>query len=190
MIPIVNIGPNKLAFRERSAHTEPMEKGPRSHCPVSLALDAIGDRWSLLILRDLILRGKQQYQEFLNSEEGISTNILADRLARLERQGLISKSSDPDDKRQFLYTPTEKGVDLLPIVFEMARWSLKYEPVADRKPFLSGGKSPDRQVVRRVMSRFLKRNPPALGPSALDELRREAARRRALAVDGPAPRHR
>jgi DNA-binding HxlR family transcriptional regulator len=156
---------------------------------VSLALDAIGDRWSLLILRDLVLRGKQRYQEFLSSEEGISTNILADRLARLERQGLISKSADPGDKRQFLYAPTEKSFDLLPVVFEMARWSLKYEPTVDRQPYRSGSTSGNRHVMRRVMSRFLKRNPPALGPAALGELRREASRRRGVVGDGSAPRN-
>jgi DNA-binding HxlR family transcriptional regulator len=112
-------------------------RNPRSHCPVSLALEAIGDRWSLLILRDLIMRGKRHYQDFLNSEEGIATNILADRLARLERQGLISKFDDPEDKRQFRYSPTQKGLDLLPVIFEMARWSKKYNPHIDpASPFL------------------------------------------------------
>lgn len=180
----------KLAFRQGSEHTEDMERTPRSHCPVSLALDAIGDRWSLLILRDLILRGKQRYQEFLNSEEGISTNILADRLARLERQGLISKSGDSDDKRQFLYAPTEKGLDLLPVVFEMARWSLKYEPGADKRPFRRGSPGVDRDLVRRIMALFTKRNPPVSRRSAVSELRREAAPRRGALGDGPAPRNR
>ena len=106
-------------------------RNPRSHCPVSLALEAIGDRWSLLILRDLIMRGKRHYQDFLNSEERIATNILADRLGRLERQGLISKSQDPEDKRQFRYSPTQKGLDLLPVIVEMARWSKKYNPHLD-----------------------------------------------------------
>src|SRR5215471_162751 len=111
-----------LAFCKHLVHTKSV-RNPRSHCPVSLALEAIGDRWSLLILRDLIMRGKSRYQEFLNSEEGISTNILADRLMQLEGHGLISKSDDPDDKRQFRYTPTQKELDLMPVIFEMARWS-------------------------------------------------------------------
>lgn len=188
MNPPVDAEPIELAFRKCSAHTGAMEKGPRSCCPVSLALDAIGDRWSLLILRDLVLRGKRRYQEFLNSDEGISTNILADRLTRLERQGLISKSGDPEDKRHILYAPTQKGLDLLPVVFEMARWSLKYEPVADKEPF--HGRGDDRALIRRIMTRFLKRNPPALGRSALGELRRETARRRRPVGDTPAPRGR
>ena len=105
-----------------------MRNNPRSHCPVSLALEAVGDKWSLLILRDLIMRGKRRYQELLDSGEGISTNILADRLVRLERLGLIRKSDDPDDKRLVRYFPTRKGLDLLPVILEMARWSFKYDP--------------------------------------------------------------
>ena len=105
-----------------------MECQPRSHCPVSLALEAIGDKWSLLILRDLIMRRKTRYQELLRSEEGIATNILADRLERLERLGLISKSADPNDKRQIRYAPMQKGLDLVPVILEMARWSDKYSP--------------------------------------------------------------
>ena len=114
-----------------------MKRGPRSHCPVSLALEAIGDKWSLLILRDLITRGKRRYRELLSSEEGIATNILADRLERLENLGLISKSEDPDDRRQTLYSPTQKGLDVLPVILEMARWSDKYNPhVRAASPFL------------------------------------------------------
>jgi DNA-binding HxlR family transcriptional regulator len=146
--------PIDLAFRAGSAHTGGVERAPRSNCPVSRALEAIGDRWSLLILRDLILWDKRRYQEFLESEEGISTNILADRLARLERQGLISKSNDPDDKRQFVYTPTEKGLDLLPVVFEMARWSLKYDPSAKGRQSLPQPKGDSPKQRRRITAWF------------------------------------
>jgi len=103
----------------------------RSGCPISLALEAFGDRWSLLILRDLLLRGRKHYQEFLNAEENISTNILADRLIQLEELGIISKSDDPENKKQYIYAPTKKGVDLLPILLELYRWSLKYDPHVD-----------------------------------------------------------
>ncbi len=132
-----------------------MERGPRSHCPVSLALEAIGDKWTLLILRDLITRGKNRYQELLSSEEGIATNILADRLARLERQGLISKTDDPDDKRQFRYTPTQKGLDLLPVIFEMAHWSFKYDPHIDTAhPFLKRMKAGKEGLMKQLQSQF------------------------------------
>ena len=104
----------------------------RSDCPISLALEAFGDKWSLLILRDLILRGRKHYQEFLNAEEKISTNILASRLAHLEELGIISKFNDPDNGKQYVYVPTEKGLDLLPILLELYRWSLKYDPRVDK----------------------------------------------------------
>lgn len=104
---------------------------PRSDCPVSLALEVIGDRWSLLILRDLF-RGKCRYQELLNSKERIATNILAERLVRLEQQGLITKADGSDDRRPLGYAPTKKGRDLLPVIYEMARWSAKYDPRVDR----------------------------------------------------------
>lgn len=132
-----------------------MERGPRSHCPISLALEAIGDRWSLLILRDVIVRGKTRYQEFLNSEEGISTNILADRLVRLEQQSLLTKSDDPDDKRQFRYSPTQKALDLLPIIFEMGRWSAKYDPRTDvTNPFFLRMKAGKEGFLRQIRVQF------------------------------------
>jgi DNA-binding HxlR family transcriptional regulator len=132
-----------------------MEREPRSHCPISLALEAIGDRWSLLILRDVIVRGKQRYHEFLSSEEGISTNILADRLVRLEQQGLITKSDDPDDKRQFLYSPTQKSLDLLPIIYEMGRWSAKYDSRTDvTNPFFQRMKAGKDGFMREIVARF------------------------------------
>ena len=130
-------------------------ESPRSHCPVCLALEAIGDKWSLLILRDLIMRDKSRYQELLNSEEGISTNILADRLVRLEQHGLISKSDDPHDKRQFRYTPTEKALDLLPVIFEMARWSAKYHPRVDRpSPYLKRMADDQKGLLKEIRARF------------------------------------
>jgi DNA-binding HxlR family transcriptional regulator len=132
-----------------------MERNPRSHCPISLALEAIGDRWSLLILRDLIMREKTHYQEFLSSEEGISTNILADRLVRLERQGLITKSNDPGDKRQFRYSPTPKALDLLPIIYEMGRWSAKYDPRTDAaNPLFQRMKAGKEGFMRELAARF------------------------------------
>ncbi len=122
---------------------------------MSLALDAIGDKWSLLILRDLVLRGKRRYQDLLSSEERISTNILADRLVRLERQRLISKRVDPDDKRQTGYFPTQKALDLLPVIFEMARWSARYDPRTDREhPFVRRMKTDEQGFRRQILDQF------------------------------------
>lgn len=105
-----------------------LEKGPRSHCPISLTLEALGDRWTLLLLRDLIIRGVTRFQEFLNAGEGISTNILAERLARLEKYGIIAKSTNSSDKRQYIYSPTQKALDLLSVIFGLAGWGIKHDP--------------------------------------------------------------
>lgn len=106
-------------------------KTHRSLCPINLVLEAVGDNWSLLIMRDLMFRGHSSYQAFLRSEEGIATNILADRLQRLEQNGLISKASDPADARKFIYALTEKGADLAPLLVEMILFANRYHSRID-----------------------------------------------------------
>lgn len=103
------------------------EKKLRSHCPINFGLEVFGDKWSLLILRDILFRGKRTYGEFLKSEEGFATNILAARLIQLEDEGILKKLSDPSDARKSIYLLTEKGLDLIPMLFEMMRWSAKYD---------------------------------------------------------------
>ena len=107
------------------------DKTHRSLCPINLTLEIVGDNWSLLIVRDMMLRGHCGYQAFLRSEEKIATNILADRLLRLEQNGLISKSPDPADARKFIYALTEKGADLAPLIVELALYSAKHEKRVD-----------------------------------------------------------
>src|ERR1700751_5010424 len=87
----------------------------RSGCPLNASVEMLGDRWSLLILRDMMLRGFRGYKEFLESYEGIATNILADRLRRLEAHGVISTQPDPSDGRKLIYSLTPKGIDLAPV---------------------------------------------------------------------------
>ena len=99
------------------------EKLRPSGCPVAFGLDTFGDRWSLLVIRDMMLNGKKTYGEFLDAGEGISTNILADRLKHLEAEGIIEKSRDPENRRSFIYTLTEKGRDLAAIILEIITWS-------------------------------------------------------------------
>lgn len=99
----------------------------RSHCPIGYGLDVFGDRWTLLILRDMIFMKKCRYGDFLESGEGISTNILADRLAFLESQKLITKQVDKENKSKFIYAVTEKGLDLFPVMMEIILWSFKYD---------------------------------------------------------------
>jgi DNA-binding HxlR family transcriptional regulator len=103
-------------------------KNSRSHCPISFALDLFGDRWTLLILRDVMLKNKFRFQDLLDCEEKIATNVLADRLRKLEASGILSKTDDPDSGRQFRYAPTAKGLDLLPVLLEIIRWSGRYDP--------------------------------------------------------------
>lgn len=97
-------------------------------CPVTYALDSFGDRWSLLIIRDLLLRGLRTYGDFLDGGEGISTNILADRLKFLEGQGIITKTPDAENRRRIIYSLTEKGFDLAPVIFDLFLWSAQYDP--------------------------------------------------------------
>jgi DNA-binding HxlR family transcriptional regulator len=102
----------------------------RSECPISSILDILGDKWSLLIIRDIAMTGKNTYNEFLKSEEKIATNILADRLVMLEEVGILTKEEHPDSKAKILYRLTQMGIDLLPILFETILWSDKYLPIA------------------------------------------------------------
>ena len=106
----------------------PVVKPLRSHCPVNFGLEAFGDRWALLIVRDIVFRGKKTYGEFLKSEEGFASNILASRLEHLVAHGILQKDGDAADGRKGLYSLTEKGLDLLPIVFEMVLWSSRHDP--------------------------------------------------------------
>ena len=110
----------------------------RSHCPISFALDNFGDKWSLLIVRDLMLYKKKSYGEFLASDEGIATNILANKLRSLEDDGMIKKMPNQNDKRKVLYALTEKGIDLAPVLMQMMLWSAKHDPhTIDSKKFIA-----------------------------------------------------
>ncbi len=106
----------------------------RSNCPINCALETFGDTWSLLIVRDMVYFGKKTYGEFLEAEEGIATNILASRLAQLEQKGILSKKPDATDKRKEVYSLTETGLDLIPILLEMAEWSALHDPQTQAPP--------------------------------------------------------
>ena len=101
----------------------------RSDCPISTALDIFGDKWSLLIIRDMMFKGKNTYGDFLNGGENIATNILADRLAMLECADIISRQKHPESKAKILYKLTPKGIDLIPVLVEIIAWSEKYHLV-------------------------------------------------------------
>jgi DNA-binding HxlR family transcriptional regulator len=100
----------------------------RSRCPIAYSLDVLGDRWTLLILRDLAFKNRRYFQDFLGASERISSNILADRLRRLERWKLIERHADPADGRRIRYFLTDDGLDLIPILIEITIWGSKRHP--------------------------------------------------------------
>ncbi|QEM06483.1 helix-turn-helix transcriptional regulator [Mucilaginibacter rubeus] len=100
----------------------------RSNCPIAYSLNFISDRWVLLILRDLVFTDKSTYGDFLASEEKIATNVLADRLNLLEEHGFIESTVSEEKKNKFIYSLTEKGIDLIPAIAELMVWGSKYNP--------------------------------------------------------------
>jgi DNA-binding HxlR family transcriptional regulator len=104
----------------------------RSGCPLNASIEMLGDRWSLLIIRDMMLRGSQTYKEFLESHEKIATNMLADRLRKLEAYGIISTQRDPADGRKLIYRLTAKGIDLAPVLTEMVLWAAAHEETGNQ----------------------------------------------------------
>ncbi|MGN7723834.1 winged helix-turn-helix transcriptional regulator [Chitinophaga sp. 22620] len=132
-----------------------MEKN-RSDCPISCSLDVFGDKWSLLIIRDVMLRGKASYSEFLESEEKIATNILANRLSVLEAEGILSKQVSPANRSKFLYSLTPKGIDLLPIVIEIMDWGAKYNANCPRRELGKKIKKDKAAVVKEYYQKLKK----------------------------------
>jgi len=103
----------------------------RSNCPISVSLDLLGDRWSLLVLRDMVFRGHCYFHEFAKSREGIATNTLAERLVRLEKAGVIKQERDPDDRRRKRYTLTEEGLSVIPLLVDLIVWGAALDPGID-----------------------------------------------------------
>ena len=120
----------------------------RSECPLNASVEMLGDRWSLLIIRDMMLRGFRTYKEFMECYEAIATNILADRLRKLINYGIIAAEPDPTDGRKLIYSLTAKGIDLVPVLTEMVLWAASHEETgnqalvglmrADKAKFLAG----------------------------------------------------
>lgn len=128
-----------------------MKKVKRSDCPINFALELFGDRWTLLIVRDLMFFGKASYSDFLNSEEGIATNILADRLQTLEHAGIVKKVIDTANKTKFIYSLTTKGIDLLPSLLEIIIWSAKYDSkTAAPKDFVAQAKNSREKLIKQI----------------------------------------
>ena len=129
----------------------------RSDCPISCSLDIWGDKWSLLIIRDLMDKKECTYGDFLKAPEGIATNILASRLQVLEESGIIKKLAHPESKAKVLYRLTNKGIDLLPVLLEINLWAEKYLSIPDdRKAMLKRAKK-DKTGFIKSMSKDLKK---------------------------------
>lgn len=127
----------------------------RSHCPINFAQETFGDKWSLLIIRDLMFKDKKYYGEFLLSDEKISTNILADRLEKLENAGLISKTIDEENNSRKIYSLTSKGLDLMPMLIEMIAWGAKYDQdTAAPKAFIQQYKKDKDGLIRELLKRL------------------------------------
>ncbi len=139
------------------------KRNDRLNCPVHFALEIFGDRWTLLVIRDLMFMGKRHFHEFIESPERIASNVLAARLKKLERQGLISRHRDPDNRKQVIYELTEKGLDLLPTLLEVIRWSGKYDPdTAAPRNFLDRAAT-DRDGLMRDLTAAAKQRKPVVG---------------------------
>lgn len=134
-----------------------MSDDHRSGCPINLTLEVVGDKWSLLIIRDMIFGNRRHFRELLTkSEEGISSNILADRLKTLLDQGIITRTDDPSHKQKGVYSLTEQGIELLPILAQMAGWGRKYLPVTEELG---------------VRAQLLQEGGPKMWDALMDELR-------------------
>jgi DNA-binding HxlR family transcriptional regulator len=130
----------------------------RSECPISYTLDIFGDKWTLLIIRDLLFYGKDSFSEFLCSDEKIATNILTDRLNVLLQQGFVTKHTSPTNKSKFLYRPTEKAIEMIPILSEITLWAEKYNPgdaaMAIAEPLKKNRAKALRDLRKNVKERF------------------------------------
>tara|TARA_R110000868_G_scaffold142045_1_gene359113 strand:+ start:5723 stop:6160 length:438 start_codon:yes stop_codon:yes gene_type:complete len=129
----------------------------RSDCPISQTLDVFGDKWSLLIIRDMMFDKKSTYGDFLKSAEGIATNILASRLQNLEENELIIKLEHPESKAKFLYKLTEKGIDLLPIIVEIHLWADKNFELPDNiKKMINEGRKDKNEFIKTMTEQLIK----------------------------------
>lgn len=140
----------------------------RSLCPVSISLEIFGDRWSLLIIRDLMVRGLRTFKEFQQSGEGIASNILSSRLERLEAMGIIATEADESDGRRVLYRLTEKGMDLGPIMLELLIWGARHEQTGAPSAVIDSLEKNREQVLAEAKRRWRERDRTPLLPKFQD----------------------
>jgi DNA-binding HxlR family transcriptional regulator len=138
----------------------------RSGCPVSVALEVFGDTWSLLIVRDLMVRGYRTFKEFHEAGEGIATNILADRLRQLETAGIIVSERVENDGRRVNYRLTEKGIDLAPALLELLIWGARHEQTGAPCAVIGNMEKHRQQVLAEVRRRWEERDYTPLLPKS------------------------
>ncbi len=132
----------------------------RSGCPLNASIEMLGDRWSLLIIRDMMVRGFRTFKEFLESHEKIATNILADRLRKLESNGIIAVAPDPSDGRKSIYSLTPKGIDLAPVLTEMVLWAAAHENTGNQQLVKQMQKGKE-QFIARVRQSLAEKTAPS-----------------------------
>lgn len=110
----------------------PPDDGHRSYCPINLSLEIFGDKWTLLVLRDMMFADKRHFRDFLQSDEVIASNILADRLKLLLEHGIVTKAGDPSHKQKTIYSLTEKGIALFPVLAQIGAWGSVHVPAAKK----------------------------------------------------------
>jgi DNA-binding HxlR family transcriptional regulator len=138
---------------------------------VSIALERFGDRWSLLLIRDMMVRGYRTFREFEESGEGIATNVLASRLARLREAGIVAKEPDETDGRRVIYRLTEKGIDLAPVMLELLVWSARHERTAAPCEVMAYMEGNREAVIEEVRRRWRERDPETFLPPFVDVAR-------------------
>lgn len=132
-----------------------MKKRTSTVCPIVYALDIWGDPWSLVILRDVLIHNKRYYREFLASREGIATNILSARLQSLVDAGLLNKIEGETNRAQTMYRPTQKALDLIPVLFAIMHWGLQYNPNTDMSiPIMQELKTNEKELGERLLQNF------------------------------------
>jgi DNA-binding HxlR family transcriptional regulator len=156
---------------------KPAKKKHRSGCPVSMSLELLGDRWSLLIVRDLMVRGYRTFKEFQTAGEGIATNILSDRLRKLEADGVIVTEKEKTDRRKVNYRLTEKGIDLAPVLLELLIWGAQHQPSGASCVMIAELGKNREAVLAETRRRWQARDSTPLIPRFDDETARKLARR-------------
>lgn len=141
-------------MQKDNASTNSKTMQPRSSCALARTLDIIGDRWSILIIRDLMFTNRREYGQLLNAGEGISTNILSERLSRLQQAELINKYPHPNHGKKFVYELTDKGLKLAPMILELAIWSVENQDGAMLPDLITDRLQDDREgLLRQIYSR-------------------------------------